>query len=131
MDPIREIKDRLADHPELRFTATDDSITVQAPTPDGFAVSFIRLSNAFLVHFDGWHEHFESAGPALECFAFGFSGKARVAVTYRGRIPVKWVLEYLEDDRWHIDSEVGHFLVPFWLRPKIVYRQNPNLLRDG
>jgi hypothetical protein len=128
MDPIQEIKNRLADRPELRFTATDSSITVSAPTPDGFAVSFHRLSNEFVVHFDGWHEHFESARSALDCFAFGFSGKARVAVTYRGRIPVKWVLEHLDDDGWHADSEVGHFVVPFWSRPKVVYRQNPNLL---
>ena len=91
-------------------------------------MSFRRSPNEFVVHFDGWHEHFESVERALDCFAFGFSGKARIAVTYRGRIPVKWVLESLDDDGWHADSEVGHFLVPFWFRPKVVYRQNPNLL---
>ena len=81
------------------------------------------------MHFDGWHEHFESAQPALDCFAFAFSGKARLAITYRGRTPVKWVLEHLDEDGWHADSEVWHFFVPFWFRPTIVYRQNPNVLR--
>ena len=128
MDPIREIKDRLGDHPELRFTTTDSSVTVPAPTPNGFSVSFHQLSNEFIVHFDGWHEHFESAKPAFDCFLFGFSGKARVAVTYRGRTPVKWVLEHLDNDGWHVDSEVGHLFIPFWFRPKVVYRQNPKRL---
>jgi len=102
---------------------------VAPTTPDGFAVSFHASSNEFVVHFDGWHEHFESAQPALDCFAFAFSGKARLAITYRGRTPVKWVLEHLDEDGWHADSEVWHFFVPFWFRPTIVYRQNPNVLR--
>ena len=129
MDPIQEIKKRLAHHPELRFTATSTSITVAPSTPDGFAVSCHSSAREFVVNFDGWHEHFDSAQAALDCFAFAFSGKSRLAITYRGRTPVKWVLEHLEDGGWHADSEVGHFLIPFWFPPKVVYRQNPNVLR--
>jgi len=129
MDPIQELKDRLAKHPELQFTATPTSITVLAPSPDGFSVSFYASPKEYVVHLDGWHEHFELADEALECFAFAFSGSSRLAITYRGRTPVKWVLEYLDESGWQAESEVGMILIPFWLRRRVVYRQNPNVLR--
>jgi hypothetical protein len=128
MDPIQALKNRLARHSELRFTSTATSVFVEPPTDDGFAVSLLSSPNDYVVHFDGWHEHFSTPEKALDCFAFGFSGKARVAITYRGRTPVKWVLEHLNEGEWRADSEVGHFFIPFWLRPRVVYRQNPDLL---
>jgi hypothetical protein len=128
MDPIQELTEKLAKHPELSFSATRTSVRVAPPSSVGFSVSFHASSRGYVVYFDGWHEHFDSAAQALECFAFAYSGKCRLAVTYRGRIPVKWVLEYMEEGRWQVDSEVGHFLIPFWLRPQVVYKQNPNLL---
>jgi hypothetical protein len=85
---------------------------IKNPTPDGFVVGFEWLAAQFIVRFDGWHDHFESAERAPDCLAFGFSGRARIAVTYRGRIPVKWVLEYVENDEWRADSEVGRLFVP-------------------
>jgi hypothetical protein len=128
MDPIQELKEKLAKHPELRFSATQTSVTVAAPSGAGFSVAFHASPHDYVVHFDGWHEHFDSADHALECFAFAYSGECRLAITYRGRIPVKWVLEYLEEGRWQVDSEVGHFFIPFWIRPRVVYKQNRNLL---
>jgi len=104
MDPILELKEKLAKHPELRFSATQTSVTVAAPSTGGFSVSFHVLSQVYVVHFDGWHEHFVVAGQALECFAFAYSGECRLAVRYRGRIPVKWTLEYLNEGRWHADG---------------------------
>lgn len=127
MDPIEQLKEKLAKHPELRFTSTPTSVSVAAPA-GGFSVSFYATSQSYIVHFDGWHEEFSSTDQALECFAFAFSGECRLAITYRGQTPVKWVLEYLKEGRWQVDSEVGHFFAPFWLRPHVVYRQNPNLL---
>jgi hypothetical protein len=127
MDPIEELKKKLAKHPELRFTTTRTSVTVPAPS-GGFSVSFHASSQDHIIHFDGWHEHFDSTDKALECFAFAYSGECRLAITYRGQTPVKWVLEYLKEGRWHVDSEVGHFFIPFWLRAHVVYKQNPNLL---
>jgi hypothetical protein len=103
-------------------------VEIDAPSSDGFAVCLRAAPNDYVVHFEGWHEHFSSADEALECIAFAYSGKCRLAITYRGRTPVKWVLESLEDDNWVADSEVGHFLIPFWRRPRVVYRQNPKAL---
>jgi hypothetical protein len=129
MDPISQLKEKLARHPELSFSATQTSLKVDAPTADGFSVSFHASAQQYVVSFDGWHEHFDEAAKALDCFAFAFSGECRLEVVYRGRTPVKWTLEYLEGDLWRADSEVGLFFFPFWIRPHVVYKQNPNLLR--
>ncbi|HZI81443.1 MAG TPA: hypothetical protein VFD69_18110 [Vicinamibacterales bacterium] len=128
MNPIDELVERLARHPGLRFTATATVVEIESPTSEGFAVRLQAAKSEFIVAFEGWHEHFESGEEALNCVAFAYSGRCRLAVTYRGRIPVKWVMESWDDGRWIADSEVRHFVVPFWLRRRVVYRQNPNLL---
>ena len=130
MNPIDELVRQLAKHPELKYKATATSVTIQAPTADGFQVHMSASRSEYVVGFDGWHEHFKSPEEALNCVTFAYSGRCRVATTYRGWIPVKWVLEHLEGDVWVADSEVGHFFVPFWFRPRVVYRQNPKLLTD-
>lgn len=127
MNPIDELVDRLAKHPELRFTATATAVEIESPTPEGFAVSLHVSESKYIVSFEGWHEHFESGEEALNCVVFAYSGCCRLAVTFRGRIPVKWAMESCDDGRWSADSEVGHFFVPFWSRPRVVHRQNPNL----
>jgi hypothetical protein len=128
MDPIEELTRRLARHPELRFTATAASVEIEPPSSDGFSVGLFATAKEYVVHFDGWHEQFDSGDRALECVAFAYGGTCRLAITYRGRIPVRWVLEALKDGRWHADSEIGHFFVPFWYRARVLYRQNPRLL---
>ena len=128
MEPIQQLTERLAQHPELKFSATATFVRVEAPSTDGFSVSFYSSSKGYTVHFDGWHEHFDSADEALECVAFAYSGQCRLAISYRGRVAVRWVLEFMNDGTWQAESEVGHFFVPFWLPPRVVYRQNPHLL---
>ena len=129
MDPIQQLKQRLERHPELKFRITSNSVVVGSPSVNGFGVSFHASSLAYVVHFDGWHEHFVSADDALDCFAFAYSGRCRLAVTYRGRVPVKWVLEHFNGVEWLTESEVGHFFVPFWRKARVEYRQNPDVLR--
>src|SRR5258705_13548018 len=128
MDPIARLKERLSQHPQLRFEATTSSIDVQAPSPDGFAVGLRVAPPGYIVSFDGWHEEFSSPEEALDCVAFAFSGESRLAVTYCGAMPVKWVLEFWRDAQWQPESETGRLLQPFWLPRRVVYRQNPNLL---
>ena len=131
MDPIAVLKEKLARHPELSYSATATSIVVDAPSVDGFKVSFQVFGNEYIVHFDGWHEHFNSPEKALNCFAFGFSGRARLAITYRGATPVKWVLEHLVNGQWTTESETGLLLVPFWKHARVEYRSNPDLLHPA
>lgn len=131
MDPIAQLKEQLSLHPQLRFTESESALDIQAPSADGFDVSIRVAAPGYTVSFDGWHEEFTSAEEALRCVAFAFSGECRLAVTYRGGMPVKWVLEHLHNGQWQRESETGLLLQPFWLPRRVVYRQNPNLLRPA
>jgi hypothetical protein len=128
-NPIDELVERLREHPELRFVSTPSSVKIEAPSSEGFSVALYAATKEFVVHYDGWHEHFTSGREALDCVAFAYSGECRLAITYRGRVPVKWVVESLEDGTWRADSEVGQFFVPFWFRARVEYRQNPVRLK--
>ena len=65
----------------------------------------------------------------LDCFAFGLSSSCRLAVIYRGDMPVKWTVESLEDGRWTADSTTGLLFQPFWRPARLVHLQNS--LFDG
>ena len=127
MDPIEEIREKLSPHPHLSFSATSDSIEVSAPSEDGFAVSLQVDGSEFMVAFDGWHHHFDSAEDALNCFAWGLSGGCRLRVTYRGSTPVSSTVEHLEDGRWQSFETTALFFRPFWRRRRVVFLQNPPL----
>lgn len=99
MDTIEALKRCLANHPELRFRTTRTSVEIDAPSSDGFTVGLRETSNDYVIHFEGWHEHCRSGDEALACIAFAYSGECRLAITYRGRMPVKWVVESLEDGK--------------------------------
>ncbi len=82
---IEEIKERLKKYPELKYNVSGSTITIDAPSPDGFSVSLIEGTSEWIVHFDGWHEHFDSKDAALNCFAFGLSDECRLEITLRGK----------------------------------------------
>jgi|SRR5215471_16175414 len=124
MDIIGEVKARLAKHPDVRYQSGRDFVSIPPQDPDGFTVRIDIDRSGFTVGFDGWHEHFDSAEDALECFARGLSDACRLEVEFRGRIETKWIDQSLEDGCWVSDSEVGLIFIPFWLRKKIVHRQN-------
>ena len=122
---IDRIKQKLDAHPDLRYRTTANSVEVEAPSPGGFSVRLSTDSNEYTVHFDGWHEHFESEADALNCFAYGLSGQCRLAVLIRGHSEVRFTLEHLEDGAWKADSSTGLLLQPFWRESRIEYRHNP------
>lgn len=131
MNPIAQIKEKLARHPQLRYVETPTSIEVEAPSEDGFCVGLELAPNSYTVYFDGWHEHFNTVEEALNCFAFAFSGQSRLAITYRGATAVKWILEHLREGQWFPASETGLLFIPFWRPIRIVHRQNPNFMRPA
>jgi hypothetical protein len=133
VNPLAELKAKLARYPQLRFVETPTSLRIEAPTETGFSVSLdaVAVPNEYVVYFDGWHEHFQSPEEALHCVAFAFSGQARLAITYRGNTAVKWVLEHQVNGEWRAVSETGNLLVPFWQEPHVVYRQNPTLIKPA
>ena len=105
-------------------------ITIEPNSRNGFSVWLIEKNPGFTVGFDGWHEEFEDEEDALNAFAFGLSDECRFKVVRRGNTDCAWTV-MAKDDRgqWVDDSTTGMLLAPFWLRRKVVYRQN-HLIND-
>jgi hypothetical protein len=124
MDPIAEIRNRLSRYPDAKFVETSASIEVSPRDESGFTVGLLAGGGRFTVNFAGWHEEFDSADAAVNCFAFGLSAACRLHVTYRGRMPTSWSVQSHVDGEWTTDSTTGLLLVPFWLRKRDIYLQN-------
>jgi hypothetical protein len=118
------ILEKLKRYPELSYRISGDTITVDPPSSDGFAVSFCDNSTSIVVGFDAWHEHFSSEEEALNCFAFGLSNRCRLQIQYRGSYPHRWTLQEWTEKGWRDYGRVGLFLFPFWRHPRLEYRQN-------
>jgi hypothetical protein len=124
MSALEKIKAKLAKHPHVTAEYQGGSIVVPASSPKGFDVTFVSEHTAYLVSFDGWHEHFMSEDEAIACFGFGLSSRCRLAITFRGPTPVQWTVESERDGQWTRDSVTGLFFSPFWRAKRIEYRRN-------
>ncbi|MBX9654814.1 hypothetical protein K2Y11_14475 [bacterium] len=124
MNIFDAIKQKIATLPDVRYTESPGSITIQPMDDSGFEVVLVSSDDGYRVYFDGWHEEFTTDEEALKCVAFGLSGRCRLRVTLFGRTPVRWQLEFFENNHWQYDSEVGLFFIPFWRRRSVIYRQN-------
>ena len=68
-DILAEIRERLSsEHPELRYTIKDRTITVNTRTADGFDVSLTDGGGFTVGYGGGWHEHLISQDDAMACF---------------------------------------------------------------
>lgn len=80
-------------YPQVKYALNERSITVHPPDPNGFSVSLYLLGPRYTVHFDGWHEEYDSEDDALNCVAFARApagSKSTAAV--RGHIGGPWRL---------------------------------------
>jgi hypothetical protein len=130
MNPIEEIKTKLRKYPHVKYETAGSSITVLPTSDSGFTVGFEGSTGRYTVFFNGWHEEFNDAAEALDCFAFGLSDECRLKEYRRGRFPYRWVVESKQNGEWVADSETGLFLFPFWKRAEVVYLQN-NLITSA
>jgi len=124
MDAIDEIREKLAKYPSVRYTESPTSIEVHPGDESGFSVRLHIENGSFTVHFEGWHEHFDSKQEALNCFAFGLSQSCRLCVVYRGSTPTRWIVESHQNGAWVQDSETGLIFFPFWRAQRLVRKQN-------
>jgi len=129
MTVIDEVKAKLAKYPDVQYSETSDSIEVHPVDDSGFAVGLRVSGERFTVWFEGWHEEFDSAREALNCFAFGLSEECRLSVTYRGAAAVRWVVESRQGGSWVEDSEVGLMIAPFWRQQSVAKKQNHLIVR--
>ena len=129
MQPLDKLREKLSKYPDLRVEDDGRTITVLASDSDGFDVAFSVEESGYMVWLGPWHQSFEPAEEqsALECFAFGLSGEARLKVKSRGQRDYSWTLEALEQGQWSTYSTTALLLFPFWRPRKIRYLQNRTL----
>jgi len=130
MSPSRQLVDRLFEHHAHTVHVSGDTIAIDLENANGFVVSLVERGDEWVVHFDGWHEHFASEDEAVRCVLFGLSRECQLRVEYRGSIARRWTVEAKTETGWREKSTVGLFFFPFWRRARIEYRQNDLNLGD-
>lgn len=131
MNPIAEIRRRLAEHPGAQCEEGKNWIRYLPSSDEGFVVELSTDSDAYTVSFDGWHEKFRDAESAVKCFMFGLSDTCRLKTVLRGGKPHKWTVKSLKDGEWTEDSTTGHLFFAFWRQAHVSYRQNTLLASTG
>jgi hypothetical protein len=123
---IQKLIDKLAKYPGVKYSKTNDSITVEPKDEKGFAVSLGVGPRDLIVSSDFWHEHFDKdqEDEALNCFAFMLSDSCRLRINYRGEKPKRWTIESFENGHWISDSTTGVFNLNFWSPTRTEYFQN-------
>ena len=125
MNPtIQKIINKLQKYPEVKYTNTDDLITVDPKDDKGFSVSLGVGPREFIVSSDFWHEHFDQEDEALDCFSFMLSDACRLKIEYKGEKPKSWTIESFQNGRWTADSTTGLFNFKFWQPTRVEYFQN-------
>lgn len=131
MTAIEKIKQKPLKYPPAQYTANNAMITVEPADSDGFEVCLISKRPGYTIAFDGWHEEFDDEDTALNAFAMGLSEGCRLQVIQYGGRDCVWILEYLDETgQWLEDSRVGLLHLFFWMKKKVVYRQN-HLIAGG
>ena len=130
---IQKIIERLKKYPDVTYSATDDTITVDPKNEKGFSVSIGVGPRDIIVSADFWHEHFDidNEDEAMNCFAFMLSDSCRLKVDYRGQKPKRWTIESYEDGNWVGDSTTGLFNFNFWSPTRTEYFQNDLIKMRG
>jgi hypothetical protein len=123
-DVLERVERKLKEYPHVRFERNGPTISIFPTTASGFEASLRARGAAYVVTFDGWHEHFDDPEAALRCLAFGLSSRARLKVTSRGGHPYRWTLEFRDEAGWREDSTTGLIFRRFWGRREERYLQN-------
>ncbi len=132
MSPQDILLNKLERHPELVFRNRPGQLRIEPPVPTGFAVELHSQQKEWTVYLGeaGYHETFDDPDEVPNFVAWCYSGNARVREIWRGKMPVKAILEANEHGRWKEISETGYFFFPIWRMRREVLLCNPNLLRS-
>lgn len=104
----------------------ENSISVSPQNQNGFEVELRDDENEITVIYEGWHEHFDNADVALNCFLVGLTNRHRLCVESWGTKAWKWTPEYLDEDTWSQYGGTMRYLVfpRFWQSRETKYLQN-------
>ncbi len=116
MNPTNEILNKLKKYPSLDYDSSDGYVTVHPFSNDGFTVRFDTVigesDDPYIVSFEGWHEHFDDAEEALNCFAYGLSSKCRLRVHERGGKHINGPLKPMKMAHGYLTvQQVGSFFL--------------------
>ena len=125
---LDRVESLLKRYPAVRYERSPDSIDVPPTAPDGFHVSISSTKDSAIVHYDGWHEHFDDLEHALKCFMSGLTDRVRLKVFHRGTYEHKWTAEVREEGRWESAGTVGLMIFPFWRRQESRVLQNRHVV---
>jgi tetratricopeptide (TPR) repeat protein len=133
MNARDRLKRILSEELAVEYVLGEHSISVKPRDSAGFEVELTEYGDEITVHFEGWHEHFNDVGRALECFLFGLTDRCRLRVSRCGEKPWRWVVESRANETWATSSSAMYypFSFHFWRRHDTIYRQNHTLSFDS
>ena len=76
-DYLEEI---LTDQFSVACQRKENSISVSPQNQNGYEVELRDDENEITVSYEGWHEHFDNADVALNCFLVGLTNRHRLCV---------------------------------------------------
>jgi hypothetical protein len=126
---LNEVLDLLKKYPQIKFERRDYSVLVPPAGPEGFPVLIEQIwEGHYAVSFGGWQQDFSNIEEAVACFVMGLSNHCRLKVESKGKKPVRWTLEQLENADWKEISSRGSWSPQIFKQPVTSYLIN-DLLR--
>jgi len=122
---VKEVLDLLKKYPQIKFERCDDSVLVPPTSPEGFPVMIEQIwEGHYAVSFGGWQKDFSSLEEAVACFVMGLSNHCRLKVESKGKKPIRWTLEQLENADWKEISSRGSWSPNLFKQPVTSYLIN-------
>ena len=129
---VKEVVDLLQKYPQVKFERRgEDSVLVPPTSAEGFPVMIEQIwEGHYAVSYGGWQKDFSSLEEAVACFVMGLSNHCRLKVETKGKKPVRWTVEQLENAGWkEISSRGGSWAPLSFKEPVTSYLMN-DLLSD-
>ena len=123
---IDQIKNTLNEN-KVSYSEKAGWLIVKPESPNGFEVGYAEDEHFAYVYCSGWHEEFEDAEEAKNCFLNALTDRVRIIVSVRGSYEYKWEYQALENETWKGFGATCLLLVPFWRKANECVKQN-NLL---
>jgi len=115
---LRQLEKFLAEHPLLKVERGPGTITVLGTPETGFDVTLTDLGSAAKISCLDYQAKFGILENAAETFMWFLTPEVRMVVSFRGRHPVGWKLQWLEDGKWTSGARGASILALLPLGPK-------------
>lgn len=111
---LNEVLELLKKYPQVKFERREDSVLVPPTSPEGYPVLIEQIwEGHYAVSFGGWQKDFSNLEEAVACFVMGLSNHCRLKVETKGKKPVRWTVEQLENADWKEISSRGSWSPSF------------------